>query len=142
MNNNKFLVNLRLISRQDYRFLYQLLKERKPEVNISHKKMPTYLEHVKFVKSNPYSRWYVIEYNGNKVGSAYLSKQNEIGIFIKKKWQRSHIGSFALDLLIKKNPRPRYLANINPKNTKSIRFFKRNGFKLIQHTYELNYSVK
>ena len=28
-------------------------------------------------------------------------------------------------------------ANVNPKNKKSLDFFKKNGFKLIQYTYEL-----
>ena len=38
----------------------------------------------------------------------------------------------ALNILIKKNRRKRYLANINPKNKKSISFFKKNGFELIK----------
>jgi len=37
-----------------------------------------------------------------------------------------------------KNPRKRYLANVNPENLKSIRFFKNNGFKRIQYTFELD----
>jgi len=47
------------------------------------------------------------------------------------------IGEKVLKLIMKKNPKSRYLANINPKNKKSIIFFKRNGFHLAQHTYEL-----
>jgi L-amino acid N-acyltransferase YncA len=50
------------------------------------------------------------------------------------------IGTTALNILIKKNRRKRYLANINPKNKKSISFFKKNGFELIQHTFELELS--
>ena len=48
------------------------------------------------------------------------------------------IGEFGLDFIIKRNPRKRYLANINPKNEKSISFFKQNKFRLIQYTFELN----
>jgi RimJ/RimL family protein N-acetyltransferase len=70
------------------------------------------------------------------VGSIYLSKNNEIGIFVSKKFQGKNIGNFALNELIKKNPRKRFLANVNPKNKKSIQFFKNNNFKLIQHTFE------
>jgi RimJ/RimL family protein N-acetyltransferase len=77
-------------------------------------------------------------YRVNKVGSIYLTSQNEIGIFIKKSFQNKQIGNIALRKLIKKNPKKRYLANVNPKNKKSIRFFKNNGFKLIQYTFELN----
>ena len=132
------LIKLRLVSRLDYRFLYNLLKERDPLANISHKKMPSYHEHVLFVSSKPYSKWYVILYGANKVGSIYITTQNEIGIFIKKSFQDKQIGSVVLKKLIQKNPKKRYLANVNPKNKKSMRFFKNNGFKLIQYAFELS----
>ena len=131
-------MKLKPVSKSDYRFLYDLLMERNPRANISHKKMPTYNEHVSFVSAKPYSKWYVILYRVNKVGSIYLTSQNEIGIFIKKSFQNKQIGNIALRKLIKKNPKKRYLANVNPKNKKSIRFFKNNGFKLIQYTFELS----
>ena len=50
--------------------------------------------------------------------------------------QDKQIGQRTLELLMEKNPRKRYLANVSPKNKKSIRFFTRNGFKLIQYTFE------
>lgn len=130
-------VDLRPVNSSDFRFLFNLLKERDPKVNISHKKMPTYLEHVKFVKSKPYSRWYIIVKSKTKVGSIYLSNGNEIGIFLKKIHSGKGYGSEALKMLIEKNPRSRYLANVSPKNSNSINFFKNNGFKLIQYTFEL-----
>ena len=37
---------------------------------------------------------------------------------------------------MKQNKQKRYLANVSPKNKKSIQFFKHNGFKLIQYTFE------
>ena len=114
-----------------------MLKERDSKTNISHKKIPTFKEHVKFVTSKPYSYWYIIIMGGTKVGSIYLTKQNEIGLFIKKDYQGHLIGQNVIQILMKKHPCKRFLANINPKNTKSINFFKNNGFSLIQHTYEL-----
>lgn len=137
MENTDKLTKLRPIQDSDYRFLFTLLKERDPKANISHKKMPSYIEHLKFVKLKPYSKWYIIEHNGKKAGSIYLSKNNEIGIFIKKNLQGKHIGITALQQLIDKNPRSRYLANVSPQNSKSMKFFKKNSFKLIQHTFEL-----
>ena len=131
------MIKLQLVKRSDYEFLFEMLSQRNPNENISHKKMPTFDEHVKFVMSKPYSRWYIIYDNNEKVGSIYLSKQDEIGIFIKKNMQQKGIGQEAMHLLMTENPRKRYLANINPKNTKSIKFFKKNNFKLIQYTYEL-----
>ena len=131
------MIILRKVSENDNKFLYNLLKERDSDVNISHKKMPTYTEHVKFISSKPYSKWFIIEYNNKKSGSIYLSKNNEIGIFVKKSFRGNKIGENALKLLIEKYPKSRYLANINPKNKESIKFFKKFKFKLIQHTFEL-----
>jgi len=138
LTKNESLIKLKLVSKSDYRFLYNLLMEREPLANISHKKMPTYNEHILFVSSKPYSKWYVILYGAKKAGSIYLTSQNEIGIFIKKSFQNKQIGNIALHMLIQKNPKKRYLANVNPKNKKSIHFFKNNGFTLIQYTFELS----
>ena len=134
----KYNLKLKEVDEKDVQFLYNLLEERKPVTYISHKKMPTYEEHVNFVKSSPYSKWYIIEVDGERAGSIYLTKQNEIGIFLNEGLQEKGIGSNALNVLIGKNPDLRYLANINPENKKSIKFFKKLGFTLIQYTYGLN----
>ena len=131
------MINLRKVSKSDYRFLYNLLKERDSRVNISHKKMPTYSEHLKFIKSKPYTKWYIAKYGAQKIASIYLTSQNEIGIFIKKTYQNKNLGGIIMTQLIQKNPRERYLANVSPKNKTSEKFFKSNGFKFIQKTYEL-----
>ena len=94
-------------------------------------------QHTKFVCSNPYSKWYIIKLNKTKIGSVYLSHINEIGISIKKKFDNQDILQYTLIKLFEKNPHKRFLANINPKNTELIKFFKKNGFKLIQYTFEL-----
>jgi RimJ/RimL family protein N-acetyltransferase len=133
----KSIISLKLVSKIDGKFLYALLSERESFVNISHKKMPTYDEHLNFINSKPYSKWYIIKKDKQNVGSIYLSKQNEIGIFIKKEFQKDGLGTDSMKLLMKKNPRSRYLANVSPKNLKSQKFFKKSGFKLIQNTYEL-----
>jgi len=130
-------INLKLISEKDHKFLYELLKEREPSMNISHKKMPTFNEHVNFVLSKPYSKWYIILQGIKKIGTIYLSKQNEIGLFLKKEFNIANIKKVVLKLMIEKNPKKRYLANVNPKNKELIKFFKKNNFKLLQYTYEL-----
>ena len=135
MTNNQII--LKLVSKSDYRFLYDLLKERDSRVNISHKKMPTYNEHVEFIKSKPYTKWYVVKYGTEKIASIYLTSQNEIGIFIKTTHQNKNLGGIMMSQLIQKNPRERYLANVSPKNKTSEKFFKSHGFKFIQKTYEL-----
>ncbi|MEM2159930.1 MAG: GNAT family N-acetyltransferase [Candidatus Nitrosotenuis sp.] len=135
--DQKESVKLRPVRRSDCLFLYKLLKERDPKANISHKKMPSFEQHEAFVLSRPYSKWYIVIESGKAVGSIYLTKNNEIGLFLQKEMQDRGLGHKALKLLLEKNPRKRYLANVNPKNRKSIKFFKNNGFRLIQYTYEL-----
>tara|TARA_B100000508_G_scaffold134033_1_gene124432 strand:+ start:900 stop:1325 length:426 start_codon:yes stop_codon:yes gene_type:complete len=136
MKKTQSPISLKSVTNSDVKFLFDLLKERDPRVNISHKKMPTYSQHTKFINSKPYSKWYIILKSKQKIGSIYLSKNDEIGIFLSKKFQGKNVGNFALNELMKKNPRKRFLANVNPKNKKSISFFKNNNFKLIQYTFE------
>ena len=136
MEKMQLSISLKSVTNSDTKFLFDLLEERNPRVNISHKKMPTYNQHTKFIKSKPYSKWYIILKSKQKIGSIYLSKNDEIGIFLSKKFQGKNVGNFVLNELMKKNPRKRFLANVSPKNKKSIEFFKKNDFKLIQYTFE------
>ncbi len=62
------------------RALYELLKRRTH--NISHVTMPPLEEHLQFVKHHPYRAWYLIEHQGDFVGSVYLLKSNNIGISV------------------------------------------------------------
>ncbi len=133
-------VFLKLVSKIDHRFLYELFQEREFKTNITQIKPLTYQKHVEFVTSKPYSKWYIILKNNKKIGTIYIAKNNDVGIFLKKGIQKKGIGSIALKMLIKKNPRKKYHAKINPKNKESIKFFQKNNFKLIQ--YKLEFKVK
>lgn len=133
--NNK--IKLKLVTKNDYEFLYKLLAQRDSHANISHRKMPTYQQHVKFVRSKPYAKWYIVNADDQKIGSIYLTYMNEIGISLAKEFHKKGMGTKALHLIMKLNPRDRYLANISPKNKRSIKFFTKNRFELIQYTYEL-----
>ncbi len=118
--------------------LYALLGERDETVNISHRRMPTRVEHEKFVASRPYKSWDIVFGGDEIVGSIYLSKQDEIGVFLFKKYMGKGYGLRAVNLLMEKHPGvERFLANVNPRNDASIRFFKGLDFKHIQNTYEL-----
>jgi RimJ/RimL family protein N-acetyltransferase len=116
--------------------LYNLLFERTKEQSISHKAMPSYEEHLRFIASKPYLAWYVIAANGVMVGAVYLSKQREIGISIFKQWQGQGFAWDAVTELMRRHP-GRFLANINPANAASIGLFTNLDFKHIQNTYEL-----
>ena len=76
------MITLKIVTNADIEFLFDLLKKRDPISNISHKKMPSYSQHIKFIKSKPYSKWYIILKENEKIGSIYLSKNNEIGLSI------------------------------------------------------------
>lgn len=117
--------------------LYKLLQEREPSANISHRVMPTWQQHRTFIARRPYSAWYLIKSRNDYVGAIYLTAMNEVGIAILKQWRGLGLGSRAIRLLMRKHVRQRYLANINPRNKKSIRVFQRMGFRIIQQTYEL-----
>ena len=119
-----YMIELLNICENDFKFLYEMLEERELIQNITHKKIPSYNEHVNFIKSNPYSNWYIIFENNKKIGTVYLSKENEVGVFIIKKNQRNGIGKESLKKLIKKNPRKKFFANVNPKNYNSIKFLR------------------
>ena len=130
-------MKLKLVTENDALFLYDLLKTRDFRANISHKKVPSYDEHVHFILSNPYTIWYIIEYEGKKIGSVYLSKQDEIGISLVDNLLYNKIGKSVIKSLIKNNPRKRYLANVSPQNKKLQDFFVNNGFTGLEYTYEM-----
>ena len=113
-----------------------MLKEREGHINISHKSLPEWNEHLEFIKSQPYLKWEKILFQNKPVGNIYLTNRNEIGIFIKKEFQYKGIGSTALKQFMKKSGQKRFLANINPTNYKSIQFFGKNGFSHIISTFQ------
>lgn len=134
--------------------LWDLLDQRSPENNISHRQMPSWDEHVAFVQGHPYEAWYLIvdvirdrrapAYSPEVIGAIYLSKPgspsvpgNEIGIDIFKEYQGKGYGTQAVKLLMEMHGERRYIANTSPTNEASQALFKSLGFKLVQHTFAL-----
>ena len=130
-------IKLKQVAENDMPFLYELLKNKDPNANISHKKMPTYDEHIKFVLSKPYTNWYVIEYDEKNAGAIYLSKRDEIGISISNDYEYEQIAKTAIKLLIELNPRKRYLVNVRPKDIRTQEFLLKNGFSGLEYVYEM-----
>ena len=126
---------LKPVTIDDAKFLFDLLKQREGIVNISHKSLPTWEEHVEFIKNNTYQSWDIIWVDNVRIGNIYLTDRDEIGIFLDKESQSNGYGSIAINEFMKKNGKKRYLANINPTNYKSIQFFGKHGFIHIQNTY-------
>ena len=109
-------------------FLYQLLAEREPSESISHRVMPTFEEHIRFVESQPYRMWFIAEQEGQRVGAVYLSRARELGIAISKAQRGRGLGSLALSAMLLRVSPGRVLANINPANEASIALFRKHGF--------------
>jgi RimJ/RimL family protein N-acetyltransferase len=131
------LVSVYRLPKRAPQLLYTLLQEREPHANISHRAMPNWKRHCKFIARRPYSAWYLIKFRNDYAGAIYLTSMNEIGIAILKRWRKRGVGPAAIHLLMRKHGRRHYLANINPRNEQSIRLFRRLGFRIIQQTYEL-----
>lgn len=136
-------------------FLYELMIERQgdPEINISHKALPTMPAHQAFVRGRPYRYWYLIDYlepggRGDRLWVGYVSatNNNEIGIVLQRAWRGKGLGPMAVRMFLA-NHKPqaalasqradRWLANVAPANERSQAMFNKLGFTVIQHTYAL-----
>lgn len=123
-----------------YGVLYSMLLQRLEDENsnISHKKMPTWQEHIDFVKADIYQDWFIVfdEKTDELVGQFYITNNNEIGIYIINKFRRKGYATHIMNTILKWDKKVNYLANINPKNEASIKFFEKWGFKHIQNIYK------
>ena len=124
------------------RILWDLLEQRDPSQNISHKEMPTREAHEHFCLFHPYADWNIIDVDGKPTGAIYLSKAgspsvpgNEIGIDLFREHQGKGYGTQAVKLLMEMHGPRRYCANTSPGNEASQALFKSLGFRLVQHTY-------
>lgn len=124
--------------------LYNLLKKRSINENISHTSLPNYQEHKLFVNTNPYRYWFLIFSSKKIIGSAYVTRLNEIAIRIEK--NSLVIYKETLKLLIE-NLKPlkaipsqrskHFIINISPKSKNLINLFSKMGLQKIQETYTI-----
>ena len=134
-------------------FLYELLKEREPEINISHRALPTFEQHRQFWHRRAYRFAYLLvrQAEGKEevawIGYISATPQNEIGIVLRKQYRGNGFGPQAIKALMAMHrPNPaeasvrngHWLANIAPGNAHSRHIFERLGFREIQRTYEFN----
>lgn len=126
--------------------LWQLLRERPLEANISHRGMPSRDEHARFVASHPYRCWYLVQEVASQriAGACYLTTQNEVGISILQAFQRRGLARAAVQELLRAHaPLPAipgvrrgdFIANVAPGNAASHRLFESLGGTVVQHTY-------
>lgn len=120
--------------------LFLLLKDRKHP--ISHKTLPSKIDHHNFVNSNPYMIWYILEKNSIAIGSLYIHKDNSIGVNLTKVIQEDIV---EIINFIKKNHVPLppipslrradFFVNIAPDNKEMIKIFRKLDLLEIQRSY-------
>jgi len=127
-------MNLKLkpVKKKDYTFLYELLANRDPNENISHKTMPTWEEHVKFNNNKPYYIDRIIYLNDKPLGRLYVTSTSRIGIRIKN---RSFKKIIIEEILKTYNPCKHFI-NVSPKDKVFKKILKKYKYKKIQETYE------
>ena len=83
-------------------FLYELMRERDPEINISHSTLPTFEQHRQFVTRRPYRCWFLIKREPlDWVGYVSATHQNEIGVVISKAYRGYGYGPAAIRQLMR-----------------------------------------
>jgi len=128
-------LTLRSVKKEDYKFLYKLLKQRPKDECISHRKMPTYQQHCKYLKTFPFFLNIIILVDGKSVGNLYETDRHEIGIHVlpKYKYLAEEIIDVVIDLA--KKGKDKVYFNINPKDNR-FKSLLTKRCKLIQYTYE------
>lgn len=116
--------------------LYQLLRTRPQEENITHRKMPAFEDHARFVKSHPYRIWKLLEVDEIYVGSIYLTDRFEIGVHLFPQFKDKGYEAQAIAKLILEYELKKVFMNVSPTNAEHADILKGLGFRLIQHTYE------
>jgi len=112
----KDIITIKKVEDEDIEFLYEMLKERDSRINVSHKELPTFQQHKKFVKSKPCDGWYIIMAQEKKVGHIQIYNDDRIGWFIKNEYKRLGFVIPAFEKLKKIHPREKYLGKVNPDN--------------------------
>jgi len=122
------------------RLLYILLSKRK--YNISHKKLPSYREHKKFVINSPYRVWYLIKNVNRFIGSTYISKENIIGINAFDINNDDYVKIFKTLLnnhkplkAIKSVRNSNFIINVNPSNKVLLECMNKIGMEQIQTSF-------
>ena len=141
-SNNFKLIKIKPTASQ-IKILYNLLKNR-PK-NISHKKMPSFSSHAKFVKNNPYRAWWILQNKNNILGSAYVNHDNSVGLHLDLSEISFSASYFVKNL--KKNLKSLkaqkskifkdYYFNVSPNNIGLINWLTESGYKENQRSFSL-----
>lgn len=112
----------------DILFLYNLLAERKVSESISHKRHPSFKEHARFVRSKPYLGWYIIRDGEQRLGTCYITKYREVGIWLMPSAKGKGAGRAAIEQLLAMYP-GRVFTNTALYNDGAFAFYEKCGFR-------------
>ena len=123
--------------------LYRFLKNRR--FNISHNKLPSYEMHLKFVRKNPYRKWFLVSFDLDLIGSVYILYDNGIGIDLNAKYyflikeiiRKINIIIKPLNA-IKSIRTDKFHINISPSNLELHEKVNEAGWVLKQYRFELS----
>lgn len=120
--------------------LYGLLKSRK--FSISHKNVPSKIEHHDFICDHPYVVWYLLYKNSSLIGSVYIQFDNSIGLNLIEYYEEdvltviNYIKNYHDPLpSIKSIRRGEFFLNIASENTSLIAIMKNLKKSEIQRSF-------
>ena len=138
-------ISFREVTSGDTEILYDFLKSRIH--NISHRELPTYLSHKKFVDSHPYRHWYLICENDHIKGSFYVQWDNSIGIDLQKPSfliLKEIVNFINRKLTVKKalpsQVPPYFFINVAKSNREMLEMLEKIGCEPIQVSLKINSS--
>ena len=73
-----YKISFKKIDINDSKILFNLLKKR--DHSISHKSIPEYETHKRFIELKPYRYWFLVYENDKPIGSFYIQNDNSIGL--------------------------------------------------------------
>lgn len=118
-------------------FLFDLLKNRR--FSISHQKMPSFEDHLKFIANHPYYKWLIVYKDEFPIGSIYINSDNSVSIqMIKNKWNLVNVVLKEFELIftpqeeIKSFRAKKFFFNIHPEDKFMINLLEANGYKISQ----------
>jgi len=120
---------LREITLDDHDFIYRLIEENlKPDLTVTVLKLKPFDEFFKTYLENDL-KTYIIVMNKERAGFVHITKNGEIGYYLKSNYQNKGIAVNAVNDMLKLHPKERYFATVNINNIRSNNLVKKLGFK-------------
>ncbi|WP_417829387.1 GNAT family N-acetyltransferase [Thalassospira sp.] len=124
------------------REIYQLLGERRH--NISHRRLPSFEEHMEFIRSKPYRYWFLVV-DEEPIGTFYVQPDNSIGLNlsdVRSEWIAEIISFIKLNFIPAKAVPSRvpdyFYVNIATSNRHMIEEIEKLNLEPLQVSYKLS----